>query len=90
MTAGAWYVPLDDQHVISTKANGRIGQALVNEAQALGAHAILIGGEASNANDHIAEVERFKNNIHMHFYFMRPIYQLLKERLFCLSKVRLQ
>ncbi|MFJ7404801.1 MULTISPECIES: bifunctional phosphopantothenoylcysteine decarboxylase/phosphopantothenate--cysteine ligase CoaBC [unclassified Lysinibacillus] len=60
VTAGAWYVPLDDQHVISSKANGRIGQALVNEAQALGAHAILIGGEASNADDLIAEVERLK------------------------------
>ncbi|MFJ5765222.1 bifunctional phosphopantothenoylcysteine decarboxylase/phosphopantothenate--cysteine ligase CoaBC [Lysinibacillus sp. NPDC093210] len=60
VTAGSWYVPLDDQHVISSKANGRIGQALVNEAQALGAHAILIGGEASNADDLIAEVERLK------------------------------
>lgn len=61
VTAGAWYIPMDDQqHVISTNANGRIGHALVNEAQTLGAHAILLGGEASNANELIAQVEQLK------------------------------
>jgi len=58
VTAGAWSVPLDNQHIISSKANGRIGQALAKEAQALGAHVILLDGDASDANDLIAEVGR--------------------------------
>ncbi|MFJ7667829.1 bifunctional phosphopantothenoylcysteine decarboxylase/phosphopantothenate--cysteine ligase CoaBC [Lysinibacillus sp. NPDC097195] len=57
ITAGAWTVPLDNQHIISSKANGRIGQALAKEAQALGAHVILLDGE-SDANDMLAELER--------------------------------
>jgi len=58
VTSGAWSVPIDKQHIISSKANGRIGQALAKEAQALGAHVILLDGEASDANDLIAEVGR--------------------------------
>jgi len=58
VTAGAWSVPLDHQHIISSKANGRIGQALAKEAQALGAHVILLDGDASDANDLIEEVGR--------------------------------
>lgn len=58
VTAGAWSIPFDNQHIISSKANGRIGQALAKEAQALGAHVILLDGDASDANDMLAEVER--------------------------------
>ncbi|TKI53220.1 bifunctional phosphopantothenoylcysteine decarboxylase/phosphopantothenate--cysteine ligase CoaBC [Lysinibacillus mangiferihumi] len=60
VTAGASYVPLDNQHVISTKANGKVGQALAREAQALGAHVILLGEEATNADDLITQVENVK------------------------------
>lgn len=58
VTAGAWSVPFDNQHIISSKANGRIGQALAKEAQALGAHVILLDGNDSDANDLMAEVGR--------------------------------
>ncbi|WP_409368313.1 bifunctional phosphopantothenoylcysteine decarboxylase/phosphopantothenate--cysteine ligase CoaBC [Lysinibacillus sp. 38-6] len=58
VTAGAWSIPFDNQHIISSKANGRIGQALAKEAQALGAHVILLDGDASDVNDMLAEVER--------------------------------
>lgn len=60
VTAGACYVPMDNQHVISTKANGKVGQALAREAQALGAHVILLGEEATNADDLITQVENVK------------------------------
>lgn len=60
VTAGASYVPMDNQHVISTKANGKVGQALAREAQALGAHVILLGEEATNAYDLITQVENVK------------------------------
>lgn len=60
VTAGASYVPMDNQHVISTKANGKVGQALAREAQALGAHVILLGEEATNADDLITQVENVK------------------------------
>ncbi len=60
VTAGASYIPMDNQHVISTKANGKIGQALAREAQALGAHVILLGEEATNAYDLITQVENVK------------------------------
>lgn len=60
VTAGASYVPMDNQHVISTKANGKVGQALAREAQALGAHVILLGEEATNAYDLISQVENVK------------------------------
>lgn len=63
VTAGASYVPLDNQHVISTKANGKVGQALAREAQALGAHVILLGEEATNADDLITQVENVKKAI---------------------------
>lgn len=60
VTAGASYIPMDNQHVISTKANGKIGQALAREAQALGAHVILLGEEATNVYDLITQVENVK------------------------------
>lgn len=60
VTAGASYVPMDNQHVISTKADGKVGQALAREAQALGAHVILLGEEATNAYDLITQVENVK------------------------------
>ncbi|MFJ7838220.1 bifunctional phosphopantothenoylcysteine decarboxylase/phosphopantothenate--cysteine ligase CoaBC [Lysinibacillus sphaericus] len=60
VTAGASYVPMDNQHVVSTKANGKVGQALAREAQALGAHVILLGEEATNAYDLITQVENVK------------------------------
>ncbi|CAM5509960.1 CoA biosynthesis protein CoaBC OS=Lysinibacillus sphaericus OX=1421 GN=LS41612_18110 PE=4 SV=1 [Lysinibacillus sphaericus] len=37
VTAGASYVPMDNQHVISTKADGKVGQALARSAST-GAH----------------------------------------------------
>ncbi|WP_431807302.1 bifunctional phosphopantothenoylcysteine decarboxylase/phosphopantothenate--cysteine ligase CoaBC [Lysinibacillus sphaericus] len=60
VTAGASYVPMDNQHVVSTKADGKVGQALAREAQALGAHVILLGEEATNAYDLITQVENVK------------------------------
>ncbi len=60
VTAGASYVPMDNQHVITTKANGKVGQALAREAQALGAHVILLGEEGTNAYDLITQVENVK------------------------------
>ena len=60
VTAGASYVPMDNQHVISTKADGKVGQALAREAQALGAHVILLGEEGTNAYDLITQVENVK------------------------------
>ncbi len=42
MTAGALHVPLDEQHVISSQANGAIGRALAHEARMLGAHVLFI------------------------------------------------
>ena len=58
MTAGALHVPLDEQHVISPKANGAIGQALAHEARKLGAHVIQI--ENSNLFDVIQQLEAYK------------------------------
>lgn len=58
VTAGALHVPLDEQHVISPKANGAIGQALAHEARKLGAHVIQI--ENSNLFDVIQQLEAYK------------------------------
>ncbi len=42
ITAGTYYVPLDEHHVISTQSNSRIGQAIAEEAKTLGANVVLI------------------------------------------------
>ncbi|MGE6514315.1 bifunctional phosphopantothenoylcysteine decarboxylase/phosphopantothenate--cysteine ligase CoaBC [Lysinibacillus sphaericus] len=60
VTAGAVSVPMDDQHMISTKANGKIGQALVEEARTLGANIVLVGENGVTVYDLIEKLEQYK------------------------------
>lgn len=59
VTVGGLHVPLDEQHIISPQANGVIGQALANEARALGARVIQI--ENGSLNDFIQQLEDYKD-----------------------------
>ncbi|WP_107923118.1 bifunctional phosphopantothenoylcysteine decarboxylase/phosphopantothenate--cysteine ligase CoaBC [Lysinibacillus parviboronicapiens] len=61
VTAGAVSVSMDNQHVIRTKANGKIGVALVEEAKALGANAFLVGEHGADIYELIDELEHYKN-----------------------------
>ena len=60
ITAGAFYMPVDEQHVISTYANGRIGQAIAQEAKVLGATTILIDENDANVHELLAKLENYK------------------------------
>lgn len=87
VTAGAVSVSMDNQHVIRTKANGKIGVALVEEAKALGANAFLVGEHGADIYELIDELEHYKNqHPDAFFLFMRQIHLLLRGRLNCLLK----
>lgn len=60
VTAGAFYVPLDEHHVISTQANGRIGQAIAEEAKKLGANVILINEKEANVHKLFEQLEDYQ------------------------------
>lgn len=60
ITAGAFYMPVDEQHIISTYANGRIGQAIAQEAKVLGATTILLDEDDENVHKLLAKLEDYK------------------------------
>lgn len=60
VTTGACSVPLDDKHMISTYANGEIGQAIAAEANNLGASVQVVGETMQDADALVAKVERYK------------------------------
>ena len=60
VTKGACSVALDDKHVISTKANGELGNAIATEASSLGAHVQVIGEDIHDAYALVEEVESYK------------------------------
>ncbi|MGE7089954.1 bifunctional phosphopantothenoylcysteine decarboxylase/phosphopantothenate--cysteine ligase CoaBC [Lysinibacillus sp. NPDC048646] len=69
VTAGAVFVSMDAQHVIRTKANGKIGLAILEEARTLGATAFLVGENGATVYDLIEEVEQYKKQ-YPHAYFI--------------------
>ncbi|WP_286926174.1 MULTISPECIES: bifunctional phosphopantothenoylcysteine decarboxylase/phosphopantothenate--cysteine ligase CoaBC [Lysinibacillus] len=60
ITAGAFYMPVDEQHIISAYANGRIGQAIAQEAKVLGATIILLDEDDANVHKLLAKLEDYK------------------------------
>lgn len=60
VTTGACSVPLDEQHVISTYANGLIGKAIAAEAKRLGAHVQEFGEVMQDASSLVEKVENYK------------------------------
>lgn len=54
------HVPLDAQHIISTQANGVIGQALADEARALGAKVLSMRHETGSLHYFIQQFEAYK------------------------------
>ncbi len=69
VTVGAFHVPLDEQHVISTQANSRIGSALAQEAKELGANVILIDEKEASVHKLIEQLEEYKNQ-YPHAFFI--------------------
>ncbi|KOY82625.1 bifunctional phosphopantothenoylcysteine decarboxylase/phosphopantothenate--cysteine ligase CoaBC [Lysinibacillus macroides] len=59
VTVGALHVPYDEQHIVRAQANGIIGQALANEARALGAQVIQI--ENSSVDYFMQQLEEYKD-----------------------------
>jgi len=68
ITAGAFYVPLDEHHVISTQSNSRIGQAIAKEAQALGANVILIDEKETSVYKLFEQLEDYKKQFPSAFF----------------------
>ncbi|KOP79104.1 CoA biosynthesis protein CoaBC [Lysinibacillus sp. FJAT-14745] len=68
VTAGAFYVPLDEHHVISTQSNSRIGQAIAKEAQTLGANVILIDDKETSMYKLFEQLENYKKQYPSAFF----------------------
>ncbi|MEB2278594.1 bifunctional phosphopantothenoylcysteine decarboxylase/phosphopantothenate--cysteine ligase CoaBC [Lysinibacillus xylanilyticus] len=60
VTAGAYYVPMDEHHIISTQSNSRIGQAIAKEAKTLGANVILIDENERSVHKLFEQLEDYK------------------------------
>jgi len=68
VTAGAFYVPLDEHHVISTQSNSRIGQVIAKEAQTLGANVILIDEKENSVYKLFEQLEDYKKQYPSAFF----------------------
>lgn len=84
-------MPVDEQHIISTYGNGRIGQAIAQEAKVLGATTILLDEDDANVHKLLAKLEDYKkNNIRRLFSSMRQIFLQSKVHQHYQSKAQLQ
>ncbi|MFJ8513009.1 bifunctional phosphopantothenoylcysteine decarboxylase/phosphopantothenate--cysteine ligase CoaBC [Lysinibacillus xylanilyticus] len=68
VTAGAFYVPLDEHHIISTQSNSKIGQAIAKEAKTLGANVILIDEKATSVHKLFELLEDYKKQYPSAFF----------------------